>query len=116
MKTARLVFLFCSLTLVSHCVARGQEWRKIMPLSSTRTDVERILGHVERSYGVSYELEDGNLFIEYSSGPCRPDRRGGWNVGEDVVISVHFSSKVKQRVSELKIDRKKFKEVADRHS
>ncbi len=62
-----------------------------------------------------YQLNEGNLSIEYSSGPCRPDRRGGWNVAENLVVSLHFHPKVKQRWSDLKLDRNKFRKVVDTH-
>jgi len=102
--------------MVSFGSVRAQEWRKLVPLKSTRADVEKLLGPAGGSYGLVYELEDGNLAIEYSTGPCRPDRRGGWNVDENIVVSLHFSPKVKQRVVDLKIDRRKFKEEIDQHS
>jgi hypothetical protein len=77
--------------------ANAQEWDKIVPLKSTRADVERLLGPIDKSYGVDYELMDGVLSIEYSSGPCRKQRQGGWHVPEGVVISFSFSAKNKQR-------------------
>lgn len=36
-------------------------------LNRLRTDVERLLGLNDKSYGVDYELTDGVLSIEYSS-------------------------------------------------
>jgi len=116
MQTNRKTALVICVTLVCWSSVSGQDWTKITPLKSTRPEVEKDLGTAEKSFGVIYELEQGNLFIEYSSGPCRPDRRGGWNVAENIVISLHFSPKVKQRVEELQIDRKKFRKVLDRHS
>lgn len=87
-----------------------------MPLKSTRADVERLLGPNKESYGVVYELTDGVISIEYSSGPCRKERRGGWNVSEGLVISFRFSAKNKPRETDLKLDRKKFRKVIDTHT
>lgn len=115
MKTGRIIFLYSCLTLALAGVVDAQEWRQIVPLKSTRADVERLLGPGERSNGVVYELKDGNLSIEYSTGPCSTIKRGGWNVPEGVVISFRFSPKVKQRISDLKPDRKRFKKVKDQH-
>ena len=87
-----------------------------MPLKSTRADVERLLGSNDQAYGVDYDLTDRALSIEYSTGPCRKERRGGWNVPEGIVISFSFSAKKKQREVDLKLNRKKFRRVIDTHT
>jgi hypothetical protein len=108
---------FLSFVMLGLCTSvTGQNWTAITPMKSTRPDVETILGPAQKSLEVIYELESGNVFIEYSSGPCRADRKGGWNIRAETVISFRFSPKVKQDVSDLRIDRNKFKKVADRHS
>ena len=108
--------MLCGLILMMSATGHAQQWRKIVPLKSTRADVERLLGPGDRSYGVVYELKDGVLWIDYSSGPCRKERRGGWNVPEGVVISFSFSAKKKQRETDLKLNRKKFRRVIDTHT
>jgi hypothetical protein len=115
MKNGRTILLWLCLTLALAGVVEAQEWRTIVPVKSTRTDVERLLGPRERSYGLIYELETGNLSIEYSTGLCGGDKREGWNVPEDTVISYKFSAKVKQRLADLKLDGEKFKKVKDTH-
>ena len=116
MKVQTTVFL-CSLILMISPAASGQGWRKITPIRSTRADVERLLGpNNKSSYGVTYDLKDGILSIEYSSGPCRKERKGGWNVPEGVVVSFSFSPKKKQRERDLKLNRKKFRRVVDSHT
>lgn len=92
-----------------------QTWRTIVPLETTRTEVELILGHTDTEYFAVYKTNEGNLFIEYSSGPCRPDSKGGWNVRENVVVSIAFYPKSKPRLSDLKLNRKKLRKVVDRH-
>ena len=87
-----------------------------MPLKTTRADVERLLGPNNKSYGVDHELTDGVLSIEYSSGTCRKERQGGWNVAEGVVISFGFSAKNKRRETDLKLNRKRFRRVIDTHT
>ncbi len=116
MKTCNLIPFLCGLILVVVPTTGAQEWRKIVPLKSTRTEVERLLGSNDKSYGIDYELTDGVLSIEYSSGPCRKERHGGWNVPEGVVISFSFSPRSKQRETDLKLDRKKFRRVIDTHT
>ena len=116
MKTRSTIIVLGALVLTVATRASAQEWRKIVPLKSTRADVERLLGPAEQPYGVDYELKNGVLSVEYSTGPCRKDRRGGWNVPEGVVISFSFSAKHKQRVTDLKLNRKRFRRVIDTHT
>ncbi len=115
-RTMSLLFPLVCLIIASSASVAAQEWKKIVPIKSNRAEVEKVLGATTEPYMAFYELEDGKLFIEYSSGPCRADRNGGWNVAENIVVSLHFSPKVKQRVADLKIDRRKFKEEIDKHS
>lgn len=84
-------------------------------LISTRPEVEALLGRTEGAYSAIYQLKEGSLFIEYSSGPCRPERRGGWNVPENVVVSMSFSPKHKRRIASLKLDPKKFRKEIGQH-
>jgi hypothetical protein len=74
-----------------------------------------LLGPSKETYFADYNLEEGNLFVEYSSGPCSPERKGGWNVAKDIVVKLSFSPKYKRRVASLKLDRKKFRRVVDDH-
>lgn len=43
-------------------------------------------------------------------------KQGGWNVPEGVVVSYSFSAKNKQRETDLKLNRKKFRRVIDTHT
>ncbi|HEV7746047.1 MAG TPA: hypothetical protein VGO56_13690 [Pyrinomonadaceae bacterium] len=104
--------LFWTLLILPQAYSvHAQDWPQIDPLKSTRADVERLLGHTKEAYFALYQLKHGSLFIEYSGGPCRPDRKGGWDVPENVVISISFSPKHPKRLAELKLDPKKFRKV-----
>jgi len=116
MNTLNKILSLCGLVLIIISSGQAQQWRDIVPLKSTRADVERLLGPNEDSYGVIYKLRDGNLFIEYSSGPCREDRKGGWNVPDGVVISYSFSSTNKPRLADLKLNLKRFRRVVNTHT
>jgi hypothetical protein len=103
------------LILTNWCDVKAQDWRQIVPLKSTRAEVERILGSTTGAYFAEYELKEGSLFIEYSSGPCRPERKGGWNVPTDVVIRLRLWPKHRMRIADLKLDPKKFRKIVDEH-
>lgn len=104
-----------SFVLAGLLTLQTPNWRSIVPSKTSRTDVENILGHTETEYFAVYKIDEGNLFIEYSSGPCRPDRKGGWNLPKDVVVMVRFYPRIKPRLSDLKLNRKKLRKVVDRH-
>jgi hypothetical protein len=94
---------------------RAQDWRRITPLKTVRTEVESLLGPSSGAYDATYTVQDGVLFVEYSSGPCTPDRKGGWNVPEYTVVSVRFEPKSKKRFASLKLDLSKYRRVIGKH-
>jgi hypothetical protein len=103
------------LVIIGWQSVKDPDWRQITPLRSTRVEVERLLGTSTKPYSAKYTLEEGNLFIEYSTGPCTPLRKGGWNVPKDVVVQMSFSPNVKNSVSTLKLDPRRFRKVIDDH-
>ncbi len=115
MRSIQTVLLLLSLIAADCFQVGAQDWKKIELLKSTRADVEAVLGQASGDYFAQYDIKEGNLFIEYSSGPCRQDRKGGWNVNENVVVRINFSPKHKRRLTNLKLDLKKFRRVVDQH-
>jgi|SRR5215213_6585934 len=111
-----LAILVTLILLAPNSGLKSQEWKKFVPLKTTRAEVEAILGPArEKGFEVTYQLNDGNLSIEYSTGPCRSDRKGGWNVPQDVVISLLFSPQHPKKVYELKLDVTKYRKVVGKH-
>lgn len=111
MKSVLPTLFLPLLMLTQWYSVNAQDWSQIDPLKSTRADVERLLGPTKEAYFAVYQLKHGSLFIEYSSGPCRPERKGGWNVPENVVVSLSFSPKQPKLLSDLRLDPKKFRKV-----
>lgn len=107
--------LFALVLFLNTDCANGQDWKKIVPLKTTRAEIEAVFGHNTGNYSVLYQLKDGRLSIVYSSGHCTPERRGRWDVPENTVISFTFSLRRPKRLSELKLDRRKFRRVDDDH-
>ena len=117
MNSQKTTLLLWGVLLMVLPEAWGQEWRKIVPLTSTRADVERLLGPNDQvSLVVDYQVINGSLSVRYSSGPCSKERKGGWDVAEGVVTGLTFWSNHKQKEKELKLDRKKFRRVVDSHT
>jgi hypothetical protein len=116
----RILSMLALILVVWEGSSLAQDFRRIIPLQTTRTEVEKLLGldeksSGEKSYAAIYHLNDGVLFIQYSSGPCRPNVEGGWNVPIDTVIQYSFSPKVRKRLSELKLNLKKYRKIPDLH-
>jgi len=79
------VLLFISQT------AAAKAWRGIVPLHSTRAEVERLLGPpTVEDFG--YRFEDEIATITYSSGACEEGLPGGWNIPLNTVVEIRVSS------------------------
>ena len=79
-----------------------------MPLHSTREDVERLLGKPNATYG-RYEFDKERAEISYSTGLCV----NGWKVPVGTVIDIVVSPKESLRISDLKVDLRKYERVRD---
>ncbi|MFY9570065.1 MAG: hypothetical protein WAV20_01525 [Blastocatellia bacterium] len=90
-------------------------WRGIIPLHSTRADVERLFGLGTNECKCGYYLEDLNVFFYYSSGNCKSGGSGGWDVPPDTVLRIVVHQKPTPRLSDLQIDESKFKKRHDGH-
>jgi hypothetical protein len=104
---------FC-LALSTTVVSQEKGWRGIVPLHSTREDVEKLLGpSADKRYGATYDLGSEAVTFIYSIGPCTKERKNGWNVPEYTVLRICVSSAIKPRFSELKVDKEKLQKIRD---
>jgi hypothetical protein len=110
------VLLLCTwLTLVMLSSATAQQWRAIVPLRSTRTDVEKLLGPSEgKTLGV-YQLENEVVSIGFSEGPCDEKNHQGWNVPRDTVIEMTVSPRAAILFADLPINKAALKKKPDPH-
>ena len=65
---------------------RPTEWRGIVPLKSTRTDVERELGHADIACRC-YKTDNEIVHVTYATDRCTGDLPG-WNVPRDTVVRI----------------------------
>ena len=49
---------------------QAQGWRGIVPLHSTRADVERLVGSPMTPNGITYDLKNERVNVVYSDGGC----------------------------------------------
>lgn len=93
---------------------QAKEWRGIVPLKSTRVDVERLLGR-PGAHG-RYQFENERVYVEYSKGSCAQVDDCLCLVPKDTVLSIRVVLEVEMRFSALKLDKAKYKKqvvVAD---
>jgi hypothetical protein len=92
--------LLCTI-LIFVQTAIGQEWKNIVPLKSTRTDVEKILGQPiekdEQRFG-TYGTSGGKIYVSYAIDRCK-SKPPGWNVDADTVLEFSFVPNSKQPIS-----------------
>jgi hypothetical protein len=88
-------------------------WRGVVPLRSTRKDVERIIGPAYDATKSLYKTDRENVSVRYSEGPCVGST--GWKVPPDTVLDITITPRPygKIRLADLDIDRNKFKKEDD---
>lgn len=111
MNRILLILIFLSFYGVS---AFAKEWRGIVPLHSTRSDVERLLGPPSIDHGdtVVYEYDDERSSIEYSKGACNSNV-DVWNVPANTVVNIWVSPR-HLYLDELKLDLTQYEKRQDR--
>lgn len=103
----------CSFVLtVSFLQERG--WRGVVPLYSTREDVERLVGPPMTPGGITYDLKTDRLNVAYSVGTCG---EGGaqWNVPRDTVIGITVYPQTRLMLADLKINVNGFEKFINPH-
>ena len=106
-----MVFIISILLTINSCWAETSTvkgWRGIVPLHSTRADVEALLGPGTNECKCRYFMEKENVFFIYSSGDCKTG--GSWDVAKDTVLSITVYQKPSPRFSEMNLDKTKFSE------
>lgn len=119
----KLYFLFVLMLTLSYSIfAQEYEWfrkiKSIIVISSTREDVIKVFGQpkdVTRKYNVSYNLTEGKMDVEYSTGLCGLNKKKGWNVPEFTVTRIFFFPSKPFIPKELGVDLTEFRkyEVSD---
>jgi hypothetical protein len=92
-------------------------WRGLVPLKSSRADVERMLGSSTGSVGdiYLYETKDEKVRVVYSQGSCEPSLEGQWKVPADTVLSTTVFPQSKVLVNSLRLDMTVYKRSQEVH-
>lgn len=111
-KILLLFLVFGSCLIIANAGQQQKGWRDIVPLHSSRSDVERLLGRSEGQCDCIYRMDDNIVFIEYSVAPCKGNPPG-WNVAADTVLSITIRSKKERRLSELNLKLEEYVKTQD---
>jgi len=116
LATTIMTCLCGMITMADLPQAKG--WCGIMPLRSTRADVERVLGSPTKSHGVAftYDTKKERVLIFYSAGPCKKGVSDEWNVPPDTVVSITVHPNAKLLVDSLQLDKTKYRRERDPHA
>lgn len=91
-------------------------WHDLVPLHSTRQDVERKLGKPDWSHGFTYiyKTDKERVDVLYSAGCCELSGVERWNVPADAVIRIVVAPTGKVFVRDLHLD-KKYVRIKEAH-
>ena len=107
----RFALLALPLALLAVTV-NGEPWRGIVPLKSTRSDVERMLGKPQPgniSFYVTYKLEAEEVRVEYASKAlCTQTDRCECRVPDETVLHIVVRPHTTIKFSSLAVDKSKF--------
>lgn len=108
------------MTMCLTAMGQARGWRGLVPLHSTRADVERQLGpptEVLSKYSTFYRTENETVIIGYANGsPCGiGEKYSQWRVPANTVESILVTPSKGFPVSQLSIDQTKFEERSGGH-
>jgi hypothetical protein len=106
--------------LVGACVfmpraASGKAWKGLVPLHSTRADVQKLLGAATLEDS-GYEVDGDRVLINYSSQSCQDGLPGGWKVPADTVVSISVAPARETKLSDVIVPGKKYEQIYAVHT
>lgn len=114
-KLSALVAALAGLVLFTPCAANGKAWKGIVPLHSTRAEVERLLGppNVEDT---GYDIGGEQVMVSYSSHGCQEGLPAGWKVPANTVVSISVSSKNEIKLADVLVSGKNYDQIYRLHT
>ena len=111
----RMRFSATVVILVWACIflpraASAKAWKGLVPLHSTRADVQKLLGPPTLE-DAGYEVDGERVRISYSSQGCREGLPGGWKVPADTVVSIAISPAKEIKLADVLVPEKKYEQI-----
>lgn len=100
-----LIFSFC----VGILAQEEKTWKDIVPLYSSRTEVEEKFGKAKGDCDCIYETQNETITIRYVESLCED----GWNVPKDTVLEFTVRLKFIKSIKKYNVDLSSFIEVND---
>jgi len=99
--------------IIALSTSRG--WNGIVPLHSTRIEVERQLGPPTTSceQTCAYNMQNESVTIVYSTDPCRTGDNNRWRVPVGTVVTIIVYPSVHPKLKDLKLNQKQFTKSKD---
>lgn len=115
---AKAIFVFLIILCAATAEARG--WRGIVPLHSTRSQVEQLLGPPTETiniYSVVYKTPHETVLIDYAKDrPCGiGERYSQWRVAPNTVIEIFVTPMPGSPLSQFTIDESGYKKLIRGH-
>ena len=106
--------------LLCAAIAQAKGWRGIVPLHSTRSQVEQLLGpptEQSNAYSVVYITPNETIEIDYATGsPCGiGEKYSPWRVARNIVTNIYISPLPGSPLSQLSIDESSYKKIIVGH-
>lgn len=95
--------------------AAGKAWRGIVPLHSTRADVERLLGSANLEDS-EYEFDGARVQLTYTSQGCQEGLPSGWSVPSNTVVSITVSSSEELLLNDVLVSGRSYDQVYALHT
>jgi len=108
MKNYLLIVVLCTM-LICPKTPQSPGWRGIIPLHSTREDVEKLFGKPNVGES-SYDIDGQRITFLYTREPCRSTE---WNVPRDTVFSIITVPPKRTTYEKLEIDKSGFEHHQD---
>ena len=112
MRNLFICFVFGLLTFSAVTPQPPGGWKGLVPLHSTRVDVERILGRSIDSCNCLYKTKTESVHVEYADGACK-GFPPGWNVPTGTVLVITVRSIQQPKVSDLNINLSRYMRFND---
>ena len=117
MKTLATRVLLLAAPLLIAVRVNAEPWKGIVPLKSTRSDVERLLGKPlpgTMKFYVTYQLESEEVRVRYADKSlCTRTDDCECHVPDDTVLNVVVRLKIKTTFSSLELDMSKFHPIVN---